>query len=259
VRGEEAEQSVAEKKDSLIQVLYTFFDRRLPEQAWERHLCKLPKETQTRILRYRRWEDRQAGVFGKLLLMEGLKGFGYTPNVLSWIGSDGYGRPLIDCPLDFNLSHSGEYVVCAVSEGVRVGIDIEKRKAFSFMDLADCFSAEEWEEMAKSQSREATFYDFWTIKESVLKADGRGLSIPMSQVLTENGRARLNGATWYFMKLDFGANYSCHLATSIEVPALAIEKIDFDSDVGSPAIIDLEAQDGNALRHEHAAITQNAC
>jgi 4'-phosphopantetheinyl transferase len=222
------EKPLTEKKGSTVQVLYTFFDRRLSEQAWESHLRKLPEETQIRILRYRRWEDRQAGVFGKLLLMEGLKGFGYTVNAISRTRPDAHGRPALECRVDFNISHSGEYVVCAVSNDTRVGIDIEKRKAFRFRDLADCFSAEEWEEMAKSGDGEAAFYNFWTMKESVLKADGKGLSMPMNRVRIKDGRANLEGAMWFLRELDFGPDYSCHLATDHEVSTIKMKKVGFD-------------------------------
>jgi 4'-phosphopantetheinyl transferase len=227
MRPVEAKESMDQKKGNIVQVLYSFSDRRLAEQAWETHFCKLPKETQTKIIRYRRWEDRQAGVFGKLLLMDAMKRYGYTTNALSSISLDAYGRPRTDYLVDFNISHSGEYVVCAVSEGERVGIDIENRKVFCFSELTDCFSAEEKEELMKSENRTARFYDFWTMKESVLKADGRGLSTPMDQIIIEDGRARLNGATWFLTELDFGSDYSCHLATNIEHPAIEIEKLEF--------------------------------
>jgi 4'-phosphopantetheinyl transferase len=219
---------VAAKRGRKIRVLYTFFDRNLPEQAWEPHLCKLPKENQAKVMRYQRWQDRQAAVFGKLLVMEGLKAYGYTANALSRICLDAYGRPRIDDLVDFNLSQSGEYVVCAVSQGVRVGIDIEKRKAFDFSDLATCFSGREMKGLITSENRTAAFYDLWTMKESVLKADGRGLSVPMSQLVINNGHVRLNGVTWFLKELDFGLDYSCHLAIDHEVSTIQMKKVDFD-------------------------------
>lgn len=222
------EKPLTEKKGNTVHVLYTFFDQRLSQLAWERYLCKLPKETQTRILRYRRWEDRQAAVYGRLLLAEGLKRFGYTASATSGTRPDAHGRPILESGVDFNLSHSGRYVVCAMSERVRVGIDIEKRKEFCFTDLADCFSAEEWEEMAKSGNREAAFYDFWTMKESVLKGDGRGLSIPMGQVVIKDNLVRLDGTTWFLKELNFGPDYSCHLATNAECPSIEMQKVEFD-------------------------------
>ncbi|MDR2383938.1 MAG: 4'-phosphopantetheinyl transferase superfamily protein [Prevotellaceae bacterium] len=30
-----------------------------------------------------------------------------------------------------------------------------------------------------------TFYDYWTIKESVIKAEGRGLSIPLKNIFVK--------------------------------------------------------------------------
>ena len=78
-----------------------------------------------------------------------------------------------------------------------------------------------------SENKTTGFYDFWTMKESVLKGDGRGLSIPMGQVIIKDGRARLDGAKWFLTRLDFGPDYSCHLATKVEFPEIEIEKVTF--------------------------------
>lgn len=228
MRTEEPPKSMDPKKNKTVLVLHTRLDEMLTEQAWERYFSQLPVETQAKVMRYRRWEDRQAAVFGRLLVAEGLKRFGFTANAVSRVWLDTYKRPVIDCGVDFNISHSGEYVVCALSEGARLGIDIEKRKPFCFMDLAECFSEREQEELIKSQNREAIFYDFWTMKESVLKADGRGLSVPMDQIIVKNGRVMLDGATWFVEKLDFGQDYTCHLATNTDSPSIEMQKVEFD-------------------------------
>jgi 4'-phosphopantetheinyl transferase len=115
-----------------------------------------------------------------------------------------------------------------VSEKARVGIDIEKRKIFCFSDLADCLSVGEQKKLVESGNRKATFYDFWTMKESVLKADGRGLSVPMGQVVINDGCVTLDGATWFLTELDFGPDYSCHLATSVEFSAIEMKKVEFN-------------------------------
>jgi 4'-phosphopantetheinyl transferase len=250
---------LTEKKDNTVQVLYSFFDEKFTEWAWEINFRRLPENIQAKVMRYRRWEDRQAKMLGHLLLREGLSERGFDVESLGVISTEQFGRPYVRQNVDFNVSHSGDYVVCAVSEGTRVGIDIEKRRAFSFSDLAECFTEDEQEELMNSENRTVTFYDLWTMKESVLKADGRGLFVPLSQVVIEDGLARLNGAKWFLTKLDFGADYSCHLATSTELATLELDKMEFDSDGRSPRAGELEAEDGDVLRPEHSVITQNGC
>ena len=72
------------------------------------------------------------------------------------------------------------------------------------------------------------FYKCWTTKESVLKADGRGLSVQMEDVVVKHGRVSLDGTTWFFRELDFGPYYSCHLTTNIELSTVQMVKIEFE-------------------------------
>ncbi|HEB28986.1 MAG TPA: 4'-phosphopantetheinyl transferase superfamily protein [Porticoccus sp.] len=84
-------------------------------------------------------------------------------------------------PLRFNLSHSGDYVVCAVSWQKDVGLDIEyiERKNdvlaiadrfFSKPELTDLFAL-------PSARQEDRFFDYWTLKEAYMKAHGQGISL----------------------------------------------------------------------------------
>jgi phosphopantetheinyl transferase len=89
------------------------------------------------------------------------------------------GKPhLVDTSLalDFNLSHSGDWLACAVTAGAPVGVDIEECKpGRNVMTLARRFFREE-EVAALESCNDAgqgdRFYDFWTLKESAVKARG---------------------------------------------------------------------------------------
>ncbi|WP_232519254.1 4'-phosphopantetheinyl transferase family protein [Caballeronia insecticola] len=91
------------------------------------------------------------------------------------------GRPTLahaDAP-DFNVSHSGEYGLIAVSHERRVGVDIEAaRAAFDWRELASSVLAErdrhEIDAMPEGAQSDA-FFDCWTAKEAVLKAHGVGI------------------------------------------------------------------------------------
>lgn len=92
------------------------------------------------------------------------------------------GKPyLVDAPreLDFNVSHSGEWLVCAVTAGIPVGVDVEEAvPTRDVMTLARRFFREE--EVAALAERGAAeqcerFYDLWTLKESAVKARGEQL------------------------------------------------------------------------------------
>ncbi|MFM0322495.1 4'-phosphopantetheinyl transferase family protein [Caballeronia glebae] len=92
------------------------------------------------------------------------------------------GRPFLahpDAP-DFNVSHSGDYGLIAVSRKRRVGVDIEEARAdFHWRDLAPAVLADtdrrEIEAMPDEAARNRAFFDCWTAKEAVLKAHGVGI------------------------------------------------------------------------------------
>lgn len=77
----------------------------------------------------------------------------------------------------FNISHSFERVVCAVSDKP-VGVDIEKIRPFSRGVINRFFndSESEYVERAKSEDEaRKRFYELWTLKESYVKMTGEGL------------------------------------------------------------------------------------
>lgn len=99
-----------------------------------------------------------------------------------------YGKPHIGNPIEnveFNLSHSGQSVVCALSLHRALGIDIEQvRRPPNLLDFArDSFSPSEVMELAThpQDNQINRFFEYWTLKESYIKARGMGLSLPLDQ------------------------------------------------------------------------------
>ncbi|KEO78089.1 4'-phosphopantetheinyl transferase superfamily protein [Paenibacillus polymyxa] len=90
-------------------------------------------------------------------------------------------RLLFPAGLFFNISHSGDWVLCAISNN-SVGIDVEYMKEVN-LQIAECFfSTSEYQFILNHHSEEELkkrFYQIWTLKESYVKADGRGLRLPM--------------------------------------------------------------------------------
>jgi phosphopantetheinyl transferase len=82
--------------------------------------------------------------------------------------------------LDFNVSHSGDWVVCAVTAGGAVGVDIEQeRPNLDLLRLGRRVLADsEYQRLLSLPAREqpGLFHDYWTLKESWIKYTGQGLA-----------------------------------------------------------------------------------
>jgi 4'-phosphopantetheinyl transferase len=106
----------------------------------------------------------------------------------SWrFSTNPFGKPHIadpaDCPLRFNLSHTSGMIVCAVSRGRELGVDVEdlRRRVADESIARHYFAADEVASLlaVPPVERPARFLEFWTLKEAFLKAHGAGLSIPL--------------------------------------------------------------------------------
>lgn len=93
---------------------------------------------------------------------------------------DDHGKPFLkDHPhLHFNLSHSGKWAVCVLSDAP-VGVDVEQIRSVDTVRLAKRWlpenQAAELKTCPPSEQTER-FFKFWTQRESLLKAQGVGLS-----------------------------------------------------------------------------------
>jgi 4'-phosphopantetheinyl transferase len=100
-----------------------------------------------------------------------------------------YGRPEIANPgfqsLRFNLSHTQGLVACALNLKHPIGVDVETLdRSNRLLDIADrYFSAQECVDLQNlpQTQQHSRFFDYWTLKESFIKAKGMGLALPLGQ------------------------------------------------------------------------------
>jgi len=87
-------------------------------------------------------------------------------------------------PLSFNLSHSGSWGLVAVATAGNIGVDIEEIRTLDRMErlAQDTFAPGEYAELSAidEMRRLDGFFACWTRKEALIKADGRGLEIPLN-------------------------------------------------------------------------------
>ncbi len=124
--------------------------------------------------------DRRRGLGAEALLNHVLKERYpqiHTPVVLT---VDEFQKPFLDqnsgvANVCFNLSHSGDYAICAIGEQP-LGCDIELRRENNEGIARRFFTKNECANIADIDS----FFKYWTLKESYMKAVGKGLSMPMN-------------------------------------------------------------------------------
>jgi len=121
-----------------------------------------------------------------------------------------HGKPELEgiaTSLSFNLSHSDDLMLLAVTHARAVGIDLElMRDDVPFQTLADYYFEPEdaWHlRLLPPAERADKFYDLWTSTEAQLKASGLGLS---------RGIKVLEPDRWSLLKLTPAAGYAAALA-----------------------------------------------
>ncbi|MBG0811069.1 4'-phosphopantetheinyl transferase superfamily protein [Methylosinus sp. H3A] len=156
--------------DGRIEVLRLDFDLEAPwpDADWD----VLTAEERERALRFLRHEDRLRMISTRAALRRLLgERLGVDPSTLRFTAGR-YGRPELAGGVSFNVSHSGDFALIAISQRWAVGVDIEQvRETSDLAGLASlALTAEEHEGIDA-----AGFFARWTAKEAALKALGLGI------------------------------------------------------------------------------------
>jgi 4'-phosphopantetheinyl transferase len=158
-----------------------------------------------RIARFRQPADRDRGQVGwalaRLLLGERL---GIAPADLvidrtCVLCGCANGKPRVvdpPAPVDFSLSHSGDHVVVAITDGTPVGVDIERLRAAPVDDGLLRSVLTPGEIAAIDTERDDAFIRLWVRKEAVVKAMGTGLRTPMHVFSVAAAAAPARLLTW---------------------------------------------------------------
>ena len=126
-----------------------------------------------------------------------------------------YGKPYYkNSDFNFNISHSGKYVVCAGSNQSPIGVDVEEIKPINIEDFREQFHPDELKEIIGSSNPLTSFYQFWTKKESVIKADGKGLSIPLNDLnlLVNSDGVKIDKVDWNIQEIHLEDDCICNIA-----------------------------------------------
>jgi 4'-phosphopantetheinyl transferase len=212
-------------------------DDLLDEKAAQACAQLLNDDERARWQRFRFEKHRREYLATHALARIALSHHGGIPPEAWRLQLNAYGKPSIDpdCGLRFNLSNSLGLVVCLVSGGAEVGVDVEPRarartivevgpRMFSALELAQLESLREEEKPERALR-------LWTLKEAYIKARGMGLALPLNKFSflfdTANGISMEMDPTlddspkrWRFCLLEHMSHCIAMIAESSTAPEL---------------------------------------
>ena len=162
------------------------------KNQWIKAMKCIQVEERERIRKFRYRKDAKSSIVGRLLLrLWASLAFKIPSNQFEFTRTD-RGRPKLKLALDqgwdFNVSHAGNFTVFVAQTSVdSIGVDVmglndkrfersDKKIQEFFRIMNKQFTQSEWDQIKSSQNPLATFFRFWTLKESFLKAHGDGLA-----------------------------------------------------------------------------------
>jgi 4'-phosphopantetheinyl transferase len=160
-------------------------DHDFNQKAFYKAISLLSNDRQKYFMRYKFIEDLRRSFIGHALVSVLLsKELGVPYSALDFLKTIN-GKPFVSNKnhLDFNISHSGNFVAACLSSKGKVGIDIEKLKNINFRSILNKFTKKERELIIQNnQINPQAFYTIWTLKESYLKYMGKGLTLPIDSI-----------------------------------------------------------------------------
>ncbi|MEU0535586.1 4'-phosphopantetheinyl transferase superfamily protein [Amycolatopsis tolypomycina] len=163
-----------------------------PLPAEERFLRLLDEVEQGRFEAYRQDADKRRFLTGRVLAKTvAAERLGLAPEAIEFDATcedcgKPHGRPRIPgADLTLSISHSGDLIGIAATPAVPVGLDVEtatRRADDGLIEYA--LSPAEAAHLTglDADEKAAAFFVYWTRKEAVMKATGKGLRIPLQSI-----------------------------------------------------------------------------
>jgi 4'-phosphopantetheinyl transferase len=216
--------------------LYFVYPEKISDPALlDRYKSLLSDEELTQMPRFFSASHQHQYLLTRALLRTTLSAY-YPVDPAAWVfGTNSYGKPQIRhperiLPIRFNLSHTRGMIMCGVVRDNDIGVDIEdgQRSTRAGLDrLSSYFSEKEiadLKQLPKTQQKQR-FFDYWTLKESYIKARGMGLAIPLDKFSFHIKRDRLHNFTvhpdlqddetrWQFWRMPMADRYRAAVAVN---------------------------------------------
>ncbi|MBE7087505.1 MAG: 4'-phosphopantetheinyl transferase superfamily protein [Clostridiales bacterium] len=196
----------------MIKVYFSTIDGFGIGQDFLNRYAKMPDYRKQKIDGTKDPIDKRLSLGAGVLLNYALKEEGITSHDVV-VGENG--KPYLkDGNLHFNLSHSGDMVACAISNG-EVGCDVQEKRAVN-LELAKryfCPSEVEYIFANGKGDVEDRFFRTWAVKESFIKAVGLGIGLKLNGFCVEFLRDKIEVVQdifkdkFYFKDFDLAGGY----------------------------------------------------
>lgn len=212
----------------MIQITYTQISDTYTTGQWQKWLALLPTPMQQQNRRFVQWKDRLRHLFGKLLLRDMLMAAGFGPDCLAQLYYNEFNRPYISEAVDFNLSHSGDIVICAFTKTGKIGIDVEQVAPVDFSDFDNVMTPEQWQRIHAAPDAQRMFFTCWAIKESMIKAESSGMSLPLLQIHINGNYVYYKDRIWHVRELPLHPDYCTWLCSDRAIGEYDLQERWFD-------------------------------
>ncbi len=185
-----------------ILIFYNYIGKNSPENI-KNKIQFFPEKLKTKINKYSLEEDRQMRISSKLLLLKAIEKISpTTKDVLVNLKYNNYSKPFLNIiPLQFSVAHSSGLVVLAIHRNYKIGIDLEIKKSINTSELNPFLHPNEKIALHHSENQSIDFLKFWTRKEAVQKASGKGIELPLEQIDTTQSTISVENQLYHIQTL----------------------------------------------------------
>jgi 4'-phosphopantetheinyl transferase len=163
-----------------IQIAFIHCKEAVSDHILLSFLNQLPTEFSEYILKFQRPIDRTLSSLGYALVLHLSRSYDIDVKQLK---KTPYGRPyFVGFSGDFNISRTQGHIIAAISSSHPIGIDIEYFQPLEIENFQTQCTDKEWNALQNAPSPLNFFYRLWTRKEALVKLDGRGLDICLTEI-----------------------------------------------------------------------------
>ncbi|WP_286761490.1 4'-phosphopantetheinyl transferase family protein [Salegentibacter sp. UBA1130] len=213
----------------MIQVYYAKIDENKHSRYLKKYLKCFDKDFNSKVHSYKRWQDAQLSLLGRVLIFSYISNNNISNVSVNSIIYNEFGKPYLPGnPFYFNVTHSRDLVVCCFNINQEIGVDIEYKKAMDVYEFKTQMLEIEWKRIIQKKDYLDEFYQYWTEKESVIKAAGKGFQIPLKSFTIKGGFSKINGDSFQTLRFEIDENYCCNLSLKIKeliFPEIQIDEI----------------------------------